>query len=333
MFYSDKRNRINFYHSIVLGRENHKSKDVNLTDTDRLIMDYMRIAYEGRFHDLHLLRDKIIGFILTNLSDEKKIKYEQIENLSFTFSKYVDFFDEQLKKNFLSRLLNRNKVYDSFRGKVRGSRIAIVGPAKTDAQNGTEIDSYDLVVRMNYGGSIQNPETEGTRCDINYFSAGQLRSLSKEKNKINNEGVQFTFLDNVSNKKKYRKLFAKPKTIESYYSNKINELCLFTNFTALPKILLHLIHFEPTELNIFNADLMLTKERKDGYVPGDWQWNNMVDEFRRICATLHEPITQFKLLKSLYLHGSFKADARLDRVMRLSTKEYVDSINQLYGSN
>lgn len=54
---------------------------------------------------------------------------------------------------------------------IKGKRVAIVGNALSifDKQNGILIDSYDIIIRFNYG-FIKNPESQGTKTDIHILA-------------------------------------------------------------------------------------------------------------------------------------------------------------------
>ena len=65
---------------------------------------------------------------------------------------------------------------------ISGKSVAVVGPAPSSELIGSEIDSYDIVVRTNYQGQnkLGDPKEFGVRTDISYYNG--FDSLNIHKN-------------------------------------------------------------------------------------------------------------------------------------------------------
>jgi glycosyltransferase involved in cell wall biosynthesis len=66
---------------------------------------------------------------------------------------------------------------------LKGKTVAVVGPAPTGTLDGEEIDSFDVVVRMNWRGLNSRPNARefGSRTEVSLYNAHTVRYL-KEKN-------------------------------------------------------------------------------------------------------------------------------------------------------
>ena len=67
-------------------------------------------------------------------------------------------------------ILKYRKKNESFKKLIEGKTIAIVGPAPSNEQTGNEIDSFDIVIRINYRGKDKLGDIKEflSRTDISY---------------------------------------------------------------------------------------------------------------------------------------------------------------------
>ena len=69
-----------------------------------------------------------------------------------------------------------NKKYGDY---IRGKSVAIIGPAPTGQICGDEIDGFDIVLRINYGGKTKLPESReyGEKTQVSLYNAHAVRNL------------------------------------------------------------------------------------------------------------------------------------------------------------
>jgi len=93
----------------------------------------------------------------------KKINDNIRNSRKITTSECVDFYQ---RNNGDSLFIKSSNVDPALSEYLKGKRVAYVGPAPylQNQGNGPEIDSYDVVVRIQHG--IPNPKDYGTRTDI-----------------------------------------------------------------------------------------------------------------------------------------------------------------------
>jgi len=67
---------------------------------------------------------------------------------------------------------------------LHNKSIAIVGPAQSNDMLKDEIDSYDIVIRLNYrGGNKMPPEIEfGSKVNISYYNSVFSADISNYEN-------------------------------------------------------------------------------------------------------------------------------------------------------
>jgi hypothetical protein len=219
---------------------------------------------------------------------------------------------------------------------VKGKRVAIIGPSqKISEEDCTELSEFDLIVRMNFRQVSVKDDPLGGVCHINYFSSKQLANLGSQQCHELGECLAWVVVESL-NKVKEADILLNDRLnagIRSMEARAINELCSYTNFTALPKIVFDLLLHRASFVKIFYADLMLTVNRVAGYVPESWQWNDMHIEFLNICSKLHDPVPQFLWLKHLFNHRLIVGDKRFTQVMELSLDEYIFQLASIYGKS
>lgn len=313
-----------------------------------------------------------VAFELRNIAEEKVLK--DFNSGKFTYSDFETQVRVLLERNFLDKIpasntisanstssfadavkafmkimtkvdymhesKNNNQAFFDF---VYGKTIAVVGPAKTDVNSANEIDSHDVVLRMNYKteGVGVDDKIKGRKCDISNFSVPQIKDLI-------DTGIWNKWPENIdwisTNSKKsselirsyLRKIISKPDEIPNIRERKevFNELSSHMNFTQLPKIVLDLLLYKPSKVTIFHSDLMLTVDRSEGYVPKEWGWNNREHvTFLEFSSRVNDPLTQFYYLKNLVKRNLITGDSRFVEVMSMSAKEFMYQLQLIYGTS
>jgi hypothetical protein len=217
---------------------------------------------------------------------------------------------------------------------VNHKSVAIVGPAKTNEQDAKEIDSFDIVIRLNHKDKNIgiDPFIKGEKCDISYFNVEHTQ-IALENNLTNWSPslVWAIFNNNETVKKVEKKLCAKSYGTKLRIRNaKYNLTSFNTGYTALPKAVIDILRFKPAHVKIFHADLMLTVDREVGYKPSTWT-EDMRAFFLEICSKRHDPVTQFYIMKNLCASRVISGDKRFDEVISLSPQQYMKELDKIYG--
>ncbi len=291
------------------------------------VKDKSRLGKKDLYYGIPALFEKKDYSLLNNLfkRNNRVIKY--------SYPTLLNLLQNETNKNDVG---DKTDEFDSF---VRGKSIAIVGPAKTDKEDASEIDSYDVVVRCNYKeeGIGTDDVIKGNRCDISYFNGKQcLHFLSSDIQKFP-DNVNWLVTKSESHKNLVKDKFDKEKI--NHCCKKFNVRCinginkyLFNNGpNAIPNIAFDLLLFNPKKVKIFHADLMLTVQRNKGYDPDKSIKYNIKEKFLRSLSTSHDPISQFVFLKNLFDKNLIEGDKRFQEVMKLEVKQFMVELQNIYG--
>lgn len=257
-------------------------------------------------------------------------------------SKAFDFFLEALGVKSPRRFPIPGQSRQRFAHFIEGRDVAIVGPSHTEQPDGSEIDSHDVVVRMNYHTPTAGQDAvKGARCDVTSFNVPQVKTLlGPESSGPWGKSIQWMLVNQGKTGRRLRKHLKRlpadrrPTRLPRYLvrAEYVNELCLNGSFTALPKLVLNILHGRPRSVRIYHADLMLTVDRTSGYVPDDWNWNNRKHAiFLDHCARKHDPLPQLFLLQNLFRRGLIDGDQRFEEVMSLDRADYMAQLQMRYG--
>ena len=298
------------------------------------IRTYLKECLEKvNLHSKSSLKDKIIKLAL--LLENQNYNQLRIEIKKFKLSKkhfhlFIDLINI-IKNESICEFQGIDKEYLKF---VKGKRIAIVGPAKTSKKDGSEIDSFDVILRLNYKDEtvIMDSSIKGARSTISYFNLEQTQVVIN--NNFKNWPTELDwaiFNDNNTVNKIEREL--KFKSIETKLrsrNKKYNLTSFNTGYTALPKAVIDILRFKPAHVKIFHADFMLTVDREVGYKPSTWT-EDMRAFFLEICSKRHDPVTQFYIMKNLCASRVISGDKRFDEVISLSPQQYMKELDKIYG--
>ena len=142
---------------------------INKSSNKNILTRYLSAAFEERRQAE--LKDSLEEIIALN-SD-----YDEIHVLNLFFNKI--FFKINSEKLHKERYIE--KIFSDL---INGKRVAIVGPAQNDLNNGKEIDSFDIIVRFNYKGENIDAKNYGSRTDISYFNGANTWDLQNKYKKL-----------------------------------------------------------------------------------------------------------------------------------------------------
>lgn len=230
------------------------------------------------------------------------------------------WLQDRLYANFFPEI-SSNKSNYLFRDAVFGRRVCIVGPAKTGLKSGSLIDSYDLVVRMNFASPshiCDYAETHGTKTHATYFNGEFYKSLDvAEISFLTSENIYMVFRNKSS-----------ANYIDQHFSGHSGSvmrtmLPLPLNFASdrlslfgLQRVVLDLLAFSPAKLDLFNVDFFTQISAKgDDHISS---YKTAGYEFFE-----HDPILSRRITSDLLRQGFLGADAVATEVLSWSDDDYI----------
>lgn len=207
---------------------------------------------------------------------------------------------------------------------LQGSSVALVGPVPTDAENGHEIDSFDLVAKFNYRGGSGglDPATQGKRVDISYYNIQQSKHIARNTDASFLSSVPFP----VFIKDKGLRLLGQYATNGRVLKN-LQRLLFDSELNAGPNAIFDLLRFTPATVKVFNTDFMLTAGRYKGYSqPGGEEIN-----YSHSFAKTHDPLMQFRWARLAWSRGLIDGDDRFREVLGYDESTYITRLQEGHG--
>jgi hypothetical protein len=250
-------------------------------------------------------------------------------NLYFNSQKNTsNEFNKFISNNF-SKYKNNN---NTFRQMVSGKSIALVGPAPTGYYNGKEIDSFDLVVRVNFRGrnKLSDFEEFGSKTDISYYNGYDSKNIEsikdynffKELKACGFKSIDFNFQKNF---------------FKQGFAHEIIRPNLFFNGSPLQgsNIIYDLLFYNPGRLKIFNNNLFLnSKAYHSTYRSSHLDLKGNKTKFyndRLSSFSYHDLVSQHIFLNQLYKSKKIEVDNSLQLVLSKNINLYLRSIKKIYA--
>ena len=238
-----------------------------------------------------------------------------VHNIKFDLKNYKNTDDNE-------------KFFKIFNNKT----VAIVGPSQTNNNNAAEIDSFDIVVRLNYSYTGKNLDNfnKGFKTDVSYFNGEQIDYLiSSEDYKLPQEIKLVCIKDNGTHRKKKLQK-SNPNKIIRKITN-FNSLNFYSSFNLLPLAVLDILQTNVKIIKIFHSDLFLSKIRVANYYPYTFNHNEDMRILRQKESFLdHDPTMHHKLFQKLYKIKKITGDDEFNKVMKLDTYKYLKKLEHIY---
>jgi len=229
------------------------------------------------------------------------------------------------------KLKNFTKKDKRFLDYVKGRTIAIVGPAVPKDDLGDEIDSFDIIVRTNYRNGSNFPINKfGNRTDISYYNQYRISSHLDEVVEVSPK-LDWVVLKSEINELKFNDSLTGGVSCESRSSCSLHQFfSLDSAPQAIPSILNDLILFSPKYIKIFCVNLFNSEKNNytSSYKPNP-DHNTVKDISNSL--RIHEPFAGFRFVKSIFSMGLCDADKTTTQTLELTTEEYADNLQRLYG--
>ena len=222
-----------------------------------------------------------------------------------------------------------SKIDKDFFDFVYNKSIAIVGPAQSCEMLKDEIDSYDIVIRLNYRGSEKMPPEKefGSKVDISYYNSVFSADISNYENKDFFDDLDYIIFKDL--KHHYQKVIMKKhQHVRKWIS--FNRFVFGGKINMIQNVVLDLLTFEPSKIKIFKANLYLTENY---YYPGYQISNYNNDQYYNWLQHwyTHDIVTHFNLTKSLWKNGLIEVDNYLEYVLEHNCEDYIRNMDDIYS--
>ncbi|MBB5022834.1 hypothetical protein HNR37_002181 [Desulfurispira natronophila] len=211
---------------------------------------------------------------------------------------------------------------------IKGKSIALVGPAPTGDMAGDEIDSYDIVIRLNYAGEQNKMTTEefGRRTDISYFNVEALRDMNKNKS--------YGLLDNLSfyvyRNHKYTWLDHDARDGRSRTFIK-NNMMFNKGPNAIPAAIFDLLCCGASNIKLFKSNFFLSeKPYAVNYAGRISKEKSNSNSFTDLPFSGHDLLSQLSFVRTLWKNNIIEVEASSDHALTLNNCEYYAELQKLY---
>ncbi len=233
------------------------------------------------------------------------------------------------------------KIDKNYYGFLNGKSIAIVGPAVTLENNGPEIDSHDVVVRLGYKGKRFNPEEKkfGERTDISYYGNANVQLYITKKSSEFLKDLEWA----VFKSSRFMK--------HAYEISEEKKRCFKTNtfyFSGSPSMMQNavfdILHFKPGKVKLFNTNFNCAKvTHYKEYRPNEEELRSFLQggnypycKIRKMKNLVtagfahHDLLSQLNFTRNLWGHGAIEVDKDCERVLRMENGEYLIAMENFH---
>ncbi len=264
---------------------------------------------------------------------------EQHELVKQLFA-YYDLFLGNTKgfSNFYYSKFNQLDM--DFYEYVQGKTVAVVGSAQTEELSGSDIDSYDLVLRFNYYGPacVCNDNYVGAKTNINMLSNKLQKFVTDGKITLNLDGVKYCLVQQIQNSfnlsidKNSNKNETQQPIIRNININN-NKHFFYKGPTAGTIALFDLLKHNPKRIKLFKTNFHLSEK--------PYPKNNFTQVCRKekyeadlskvqLMSAVHDHIGQLNFVRNLWIKGLIDVDDNCASVLKLSNEQYMKSMEQIY---
>ena len=239
---------------------------------------------------------------------------------------YLRLIDLEYTGDTPRESVEQDNEMPEFKELIRGKEVAVVGPGVPSLPNGSEIDSFDLVVILGYIGRERLPTANicGSRADLSYygdFNATQYSTLPEYSAALAELRVASfkspAHKDRAPLSVDRKRLFERP-----------SRWLAGTPFMAQNAIYDLALH-APKRLKLLNTDLFsssLTHHDLYQEVPtckSTLWWPTFLAGFSR-----HNLISNFRFTRALYEANRLEADRDLATVLQMKQKCFLERVQK-----
>ena len=247
----------------------------------------------------------------------------RISKVFFKAAKKADLFlrivSGQEKKAQISKSI-RSTEDGKFAEYLSGKTIAIVSPAQPYEKVGSEIDSYDIVVRINYTGasSLADKEFVGSKTSLSYYNGESGAKLLILENK------DFIYeLDYLVHKDEQNRLNMQDSRERAMHHFDI--FMLHGSLNMIPNMILDLLMFEVKQIKVFNVNFFLSSTVHNKNYIGYKENSELL-----YSLAVHDKVTQINLIRNLWKRKIINVDNECERILMTAKEELMEEYCKLY---
>ncbi|MFM2629159.1 hypothetical protein AAFX20_17160 [Vibrio chagasii] len=278
------------------------------------IYQLLALALEDENSELYLdIKEKI-----ASPSEKESLILEQLDFIYYCCCGELEYLK-----------LNKTKNNDRFYGYIRNKKVAIIAPTSVDLFDASEIDSKDIVVRLNYSSSGQgcDPLHKGLKTNISYYNNITMGKINSEHNSLVPEELDF-----VVTKRPLDLNGRDTKCSESFDSALLNG-----SFNLLPNALFDLMMFSPDEIKIFHSDMQVKPSSRVAKYYAEKSVFNDDELHKKHVAksfSVHDPFGQHSLMRQVVENNEhILVDDMLKNVLGMTPQEYAFELTENYKPN
>lgn len=253
-------------------------------------------------------------------------KHRINKKLTYEFNKYFSLINDKIVE---SKWHNDPK-YNDYSAYLNNKTIALVGPAAIKDKYALEIDSNNIVCRLNYSYSGKGTDSisKGLKTDITIFNGQNANSFLKNFNGILADELSWScfkgnrmakLIQKKNNHKRVRAL-----------TTMFDDIIFHGSLNLIPIAAMDFAQFNPSKIKIYHTDLMLTVLRQKGYDSNSYNLNDKKLEFKKSSVT-HDPIVQFFILNRLWENHKITGDNKFNNIMKKGLDSYLQQLEFIYN--
>ena len=247
----------------------------------------------------------------------KKLPVAQMEH-------YYNVIRGEREKTLSSAKRKYSKSDKQFANYIKNKTVAVVGPAPSSEKLGKEIDSFDIVIRLNYKGKASLPDhTEfGQKINVGYYNKANAKIITS---------MNTDFFDDLE--------FCVFKSIQHGYQKKLYRarkiispnLFLFTGrANMIPHVVYDLLNFDLNFIKVFKTNFFMSENpysknyyRNSELISNQWKlWYS---------HTQHDVFNQLNFLRNVAENNNIISDKTCMNVLALKNIEYAINMQHLYS--
>jgi len=292
-----------------------------------------------------LLRDEIPNLAFSRYKITAMLEEKRLSEYDILRNKLIKKDANYLKKYLLllgnSELyFNRHTSSKAFHQKmftakekhfaeyIKNKSIAIVGPVQSGLGLGSEIDSFDVVLRFNYNGLENFSTTEfGAKTDISFYIVQILvpNKFEKEKVKWMNE-LDWVIMDTAHKENDICFLGVDADIRPRYFAAHMFASTFFKGApSGIQRVLMDILRFDTGKVKVFNTNLFL----ENNYAKAYKSRGKMGAEYFNFFW--HDPLSNFTFLKRLKEYNIIDTDSVLTKILKMNEHEYIEELEVRYA--
>ena len=224
---------------------------------------------------------------------------------------------------FMKKTKRSNNRYLEF---IQNKRIAVLGPAPSDIDYKDEINNFDIIIRLNYRGNNFLPDKDPflKKIDVSYYNGGSGIRLLELPNRDFLNQLSFTnFKDQIY------------KLIETKFKHKFKwivspDISFLGSYNMIPLVIYDLLFYNPKSVKIFKTTFYISKNSHDPKYRLEKHLNESKQEHFE-SFTEHNPISQLRYVRNLFLNKIISVDEECEKVLSLSDEKYLEILENEYS--